>query len=115
MQKGESWTSAERFPNEQAINAVCCTISFFEDLQRLNRQQLSKYFEVYISVSIEVLVERDQKNLYSRALKGEIKNVVGMDLKLPPPANPDLVIDNSKDLPDFEEIAGKILKRALES
>lgn len=98
--------------DSQDINVICCTISFFEDLRERNRQNLSDYFEVFISVPMEILQQRDVKNLYARALKGEIKNVVGVDLPLTPPENPDLVIDNSSPRSDFREIAEEILRRA---
>lgn len=96
----------------QDINVVCCTISFFEDLRERNRRNLSKYFEVFISAPMDVLKRRDSKKLYERALRGEIRNVVGVDQPLMPPASPDMVIDNSRDRQDFSDIAGEILKRA---
>ena len=96
----------------QNINVVCCTISFFEDLRERNRRDLSKYFEVFISAPMDALKRRDSKKLYERALRGEIKNVVGIDQPLTPPAFPDMVIDNSRDRQDFSDIAGEILKRA---
>ena len=37
---------------------------------------------------------RDSKGLYKKALAGELKDVAGVDLKLAPPARPDLVIRN---------------------
>lgn len=98
--------------DSQDINVVCCTISFFEDLRERNRRDLSKYFEVFISAPMEVLKRRDKKDLYERALRGEIRNVVGVDQPLTPPSASDMVIDNSRDLQDFDEIAGEILKRA---
>jgi len=97
--------------DNQDINVVCCTISFFEDLRERNRRTFSRYFEVLVSAPMEVLKQRDRNNLYERALKGEIKNVVGVDLPLPPPVNPDMIIDNSNDRRDFDEIAREILKR----
>ena len=50
--------------------------------------------EIYLRVSIEVLMERDQKQLYSRALKGEVNNIMGIDLEIDEPEYPDAVIDN---------------------
>lgn len=97
------------------INAICCTISSFEDLRARNRETFSKYFEVYIRVPMEVAYRRDVKNLYAPALAGEIKNVVGVDLPFIPPAAADMVVDNSQDQDDLQPIAAGILKRARES
>lgn len=99
--------------DSQDINVVCCTISFFEDLRARNRRDLSGYFEVLISAPLEVLRQRDTKNLYERALKGEIRNVVGVDLALDPPFAPDMIVDNGADRRDFRDIAEGILGRAL--
>ena len=61
---------------------------------------------------METLYRRDTKNLYAPALKGEIKNVVRVDLILPPPGSPDMVIDNSEDDGDISVIAADVLARA---
>lgn len=101
--------------DSQDINVVCCTISFFEDLRERNRRNLSGYFEVHVSAPLEVLRRRDRKNLYERALRGKIKNVVGVDQVLAAPIDPDMTVDNSADRADFADIAGDILNRALAS
>ena len=43
---------------------------------------------------MEELLKRDQKGLYSKALKGEIKDVVGVDISYDTPES-NLVIDNT--------------------
>jgi adenylylsulfate kinase-like enzyme len=80
--------------SEQNIDVICTTISMFEDVQKSNRENITNYLEVYIKVPIEVLISRDQKGLYSRAINGEIKNVMGIDLDVEEPKNPDVVINN---------------------
>ena len=96
----------------QDIHVVCCAIAFFDDVRKRNRQSFSKYFEAYIDVPMETLYGRDTKNLYAPALRGEIRNVVGVDLILPPPESPDMVIDNSMDGADISAIAADVLARA---
>ena len=45
---------------------------------------------------MEILIKkRDYKNLYKNAIKGKIKNVVGIDIKFKSPENPDFVINNN--------------------
>ena len=46
-----------------------------------NRKIFKKYYEVYLKTPISILRKRDIKNLYNPALKGKIKNVVGIDIK----------------------------------
>ena len=95
----------------QGINVVCATLSQFHDQQDWNRKNFSKYFEVYIDVDMEVLINRDQKNLYSQAIAGHISNVVGIDMPFPAPANPDIVLQNSELLSDFSGFIKEIMHR----
>ena len=102
--------------DRQQINVVCCTMSFFPHLHRRNREELSAYFEVFLSVPKEVLYRRDYKNLYAPALRGESKNVVGVDIPFTPPENPDLIIDNSEDHfvdSELDALGQDILTKAL--
>ncbi len=101
--------------DRQGINVVCCTISLFDDLHRMNREVFSRYFEVFIDVPMEVLKKRDDKNLYGPALRGETKNVMGVDLPFAPPADPDMVVDNGADGIDLGAVAADILERARAS
>lgn len=79
---------------EQGIDVVCATISMFHDSRDWNRKNILNYKEIYIQVPIEVLIERDQKELYSRALRGEVKNIMGVDLEIEEPLGPDVVLKN---------------------
>lgn len=97
----------------QDINVVCCTISAFPDLLTCNRKKFSRYFEVFLEVPLEVVEQRAPSDLYGRARRGEVINVVGVDLPFAPPPGPDLVIDNRADIDDFAPIAAHILEQAL--
>lgn len=84
--------------SEQGIDVVCATISMFKECRDWNRKNIENYKEIYIKVPIEKLIERNQKGLYSMALKGEIKNVMGVDMDFEEPQNPDIVILNDDSL-----------------
>ena len=81
------------FLSEQGLIVVVTTISMFKEIYAYNRKTLENYLEVYIQCDLEELKKRDQKCLYSAALKGQIKNVVGVDLSFDEP-NAELVIEN---------------------
>lgn len=98
--------------DRQEINVVCCILSLFEESHRWNRETYSKYFEVYISAPIDVLIERNPKNLYRRAKRGEVDNVVGVDIPFQAPKNPDLVIENGVYMVDASRAAQQILDAA---
>lgn len=80
--------------SDQGIDVVCATVSMSHACRKWNRAHISNYREIFIRVPLSLLVERDQKQLYSKAVKGEIKNVLGIDLPVEEPLNPDLIIDN---------------------
>ena len=68
---------------------MLCTISMFHEVRDWNRQNIKKYKEVYIEVPMEVLEQRNQKGLYQSG-----SDVVGVDLDMELPKNPDLVLRN---------------------
>ena len=81
----------------QGFDVICCTIAMFHDVRAWNRENIDNYKEIYLKVKPEVLIARDQKNLYSKYKKGTADNIVGLDLKFEEPLNPDLVINNNGD------------------
>ncbi len=105
-----AWRIAKlcRFLVEQGLVVVCSTMSLYKEIHEYNRELDGRYFEVYIHAPLEELVRRDQKGLYSRALKGEINHVVGVDLPFDKPAQNHIEIDNTE-LNRLEDKAEKIL------
>ncbi|MBT4935456.1 adenylyl-sulfate kinase [Candidatus Woesearchaeota archaeon] len=86
-----------KFLDKQEINVICASLAPFHEIREWNKANYNKYFEVFLDVPLNVLVQRDPKGLYKMALNGEMKNMVGIDLPFPPPRNPDLVINNIGD------------------
>ena len=96
--------------DRQGINVVCSILSIFEDLRLQNRQAFSEYFEVYLRAPIDVLAERDIKDLYYPALKGRKSQVVGVDIEFPEPKSADLIIDNGNPVVNVPQTAKQILQ-----
>jgi adenylylsulfate kinase-like enzyme len=80
---------------DQGINVVFATISMFEEVRVWNRANISNYIEIYLKVSINKILERDKNQLFSKALRKEEKNVVGVDIIIEEPKNPDIVLENN--------------------
>lgn len=96
-----------RLLTEQDIYVICCTISMFDEVREWNRRHINNYIEIYIEVPHAVLEQRNQKNLYKEVIQGSVQNVVGMDLELQIPKNPDIhLINDGRKTPDemFEEL-----------
>lgn len=78
----------------QGIDVIVATVAMFHCLREWNRDNIDNYREVYLRVSNEVLMKRNQKKLYSGVKEGKVKNVMGVDMKIEEPKKPDLVIQN---------------------
>lgn len=89
---------------EQGIDIVCCQIAMYDSVRAWNRANNEKYTEVYLKVSMETLMKRDKKGLYS----SRAENLVGVTMKMEEPKNPDLVVRN-----DGQESVDSIVERIL--
>ncbi len=83
-----------RMLSAQGIDVVCATISLFHQVHQWNRANIQNYHEIFLRVPIEELIRRDPKGLYARAGRGDLLNVVGLDVPAEEPERPDLIIDN---------------------
>ncbi len=55
-----------------------------------------RFIEVYTDCPIEVCKERDPQGIYTKAERGEIKGVTGIDSPYEPPENPDIVLETER-------------------
>jgi adenylylsulfate kinase len=95
--------------SSQGVDVVCATISMFRSCRDWNRRHIRRYVEIYVRAPIEVLIARDQKGLYSRALNGEINHVMGIDVPVEEPECPHLVVDNDGSLSADEVLRRMVL------
>ena len=98
-----------RLMDRQGINVICCASTIHPEVQEFNRATFEQYCEVSLEVSLETLVSRDTKDIYKKALKGMMSNVVGVDIKLETPANPHLVLNNDPHCTSFDEFVDAIV------
>ena len=80
-------------------NGVVCLAAFispFEELRAMARNEIGEFLEVFVTAPLDVLVERDTKGLYRKALAGEIQNFTGVNDPFEVPAQPDLVLETDK-------------------
>ena len=98
----------------QNLNVVIATISMFEEIRIWNKKNILNYKEIYIKVPIDILIKRDQKNIYSKAIEGKINNVIGIDSKFQEPINPDLIClnDGSESIKKLAEKIFLIFKKS---
>jgi alcohol dehydrogenase len=99
-----------RFLSFEGVDVVCATMSLYHDVHAWNRAHVPGYLEVYLRVELEVLIRRDPKGLYRRALSGEISNIAGIDLPFEAPLAPHVTLDNNADRPSLEPLIAEVLE-----
>jgi cytidine diphosphoramidate kinase len=97
--------------DRQNINAVVSILCIFPDILAANKSRYSGYFEAFIDAPMAALEGRDGKGLYAAARRGEMADVVGVDIPFPIPEHPDLTIQNNGPSLDAGAIAATILAR----
>jgi len=71
--------------------ALISPLKEIRDEIRLNFPK-GQFLEVYCQCDFKVLVDRDTKGLYAKALAGEIKNFTGIDSPYEPPDFPEILV-----------------------
>lgn len=119
LSKGLGFSKEDRDTNIRRIGWVCevltrndvvaiaSAISPYRAVRDEVRQKVGRFVEVYVKCPVEVLVERDVKGLYQKALTGEIRNFTGISDPYEEPISPEVVVETDK------ESVGESLTRIL--
>jgi adenylyl-sulfate kinase len=124
LSKGLGFSKEDRDENIRRIGFVChlltrndviaiaAAISPYRDVRQQVRRQIGSFVEVYVKCPIQVLIERDTKGLYKKALAGEIIHFTGVDDPYEEPLDPELVIETHLEPP--ESSAARIITKLEE-
>lgn len=121
LSKGLGFSKEDRDTNIRRIGFVCnlltrndviaiaSAISPYEEVREEVRDMIGRdrFVLVFVNAPLEVLIERDVKGLYKKALAGEIQNFTGISDPYEPPQNPDIVVNTHEE--SIEESVDKIL------
>ncbi len=88
------------------VVVITALISPYREGRDYARQLIGNFVEVYVQCPLNVLIERDVKGLYAKALRGEIPNFTGISDPYEPPENPEVVVETDKE--SVEESVDKI-------
>jgi adenylyl-sulfate kinase len=108
----ERITFVAKLLTRNGVATLCSFISPYRAVRAQVAQEVGNFVEVYCYAPVEVLVERDVKGLYKKALAGEIKNFTGISDPYEAPENPDVVIDSSTET--IDESLTKVLNKLEE-
>jgi adenylylsulfate kinase len=124
LSKGLGFSKEDRDINIKRIAFVCnlltrngvpniaAAISPYREVRDYARKEIKNFVEVYVKCPLEVLVQRDVKGLYKKALAGEIANFTGVSDPYEEPLNPEVLIESDKEIP--EQSADKIIAKLEE-
>ena len=124
LSKGLGFSKEDRDTNIRRIGFVCglltrnqviaiaAAISPYREIRNEVRDQVGAFVEVYVRCPLEVLIERDVKGLYKRALAGEVQHFTGVDDPYEEPLAAEIVIETDSESP--EQSAARIITRLEE-
>jgi len=71
--------------------AIVAAISPYRDTRNdVRRQHDAPFVEVFVDCALEVLIRRDPKGLYAKAIRGELLSFTGISDPYEPPLSPDV-------------------------
>ena len=91
------------------ISSIVAVINAFEKDRIFCRKEIKNYKQIYLKCGLSERVRRDKKKLYEPALRGEKKNVVGVDIPFEDPGNDDFTVDTEKN--DVDSAVKEIIKK----
>jgi adenylyl-sulfate kinase len=86
------------------VIVIVAAISPYRTVREELRLAISAFVEVHVDCPMDVLIARDSKGLYQKALRGEIEHFTGISDPYEPPLHPELVIDSSTETPEESAI-----------
>ncbi|MCZ2115988.1 MAG: adenylyl-sulfate kinase [Anaerolineae bacterium] len=93
--------------SRNGVGCVCSFISPYQAVRDMVRANTTNYMEVFIDAPLDVVIGRDVKGMYKKAIAGEIPNFTGISDPFEAPTNPDIHIRTDQETP--EESARRIL------
>ncbi|MFQ5858515.1 MAG: adenylyl-sulfate kinase, partial [Anaerolineae bacterium] len=119
LSKGLGFSKEDRDTNIRRIGWVCevltrndvvavaSVISPYRAGRDEVRRKVGRFVEVYVKCPVQVLIGRDVKGLYKKALASEIENFTGISDPYEEPINPEIIVETDKE--SIEESLAKIL------
>ena len=102
--------------SRNGVIVLASFVSPYRESRDLARKLIGEYFiEVYVKCPVEVAVKRDPKGLYRKALKGEIKDMTGIQDVYEEPENPEVIVETDRESVDesLQKIIRYLIKRGL--
>ncbi len=93
----ERVTFVAKLLSRNGIGCICSFISPYQAVRDYVRQNTTNFLEVFVDAPLELVIERDVKGLYKKALAGEIPNFTGISDPFEAPQNPDIHLHTGRE------------------
>jgi adenylylsulfate kinase len=79
------------------VIVVAAAILPYHDARNEVQGHVGNFLEVYVKCPLELLVQRDTKGLYEKAMRSEIQSFTGVSAPYEEPDNPDVLLETDKE------------------
>jgi adenylyl-sulfate kinase len=112
LSKGLGFSKEDRDTNIRRIGFVCellsrngviaigAAISPYRAIRDEIRSRVPNFVEVYVECPLDVLITRDAKGLYKKALAGELSQFTGVSDPYEAPLNPEVTLHTAVESPE---------------
>lgn len=111
----ERITFVAKLLSRNGVGCVCSFISPYQSVRDMVRENTTNFLELFIDAPLEVVIDRDVKGLYKKALNGEIPNFTGISDPFEAPDNPDIHVRTDQQTPEesAQYIMGILAEKGL--
>lgn len=82
-----------RLLSRNGVSVIVAAISPYRGIRNeIRRQHEAPFVEVFVDCPVTVLIDRDRKGLYAKALGGELDHFTGISDPYEPPDSPEVII-----------------------
>lgn len=95
----ERVTFVAKLLSRNGIACVCSFISPYQAVRDQVRAETTNFIEVFVDAPLDVVIERDVKGLYAKAVAGEIPNFTGISDPFEAPTTPEIHVRTDQQTP----------------
>lgn len=86
--------------NRNGVVAIAAAVSPYRDTRDAIRDEVGRFIEIYCRCPMEVLLRRDDADLFGRAQRGEIQHVAGINAPYEEPIRPEVLLNTDTESPE---------------
>ena len=90
-------TNLAKMISKWNITVLVANIAPYFEARNFIRKNLKKYIQIYLKTDIRTLKKRGRREFYSKAERGCIRHVIGVDDPYEQPRQPNITIDTTKE------------------